>query len=189
MDAIVRTPLVREVACRRLLAARRGHANDRYFARILSSQWSGIGALPAELGLDTQSFQRLLVRHFPGVEPPYGFPSGEWQAARRAEQQELRLLLLSYRAYADASEPWMASIVAAACMGNDHLWQDLGLWSRKDLTELLQHNFPGLAHKNDRDMKWKKFLYKELCTKEGIVTCKAPSCAVCVDYGDCFGAE
>jgi nitrogen fixation protein NifQ len=74
-------------------------------------------------------------------------------------------------------------------MGMDHLWQDLGVWSRKELSELLQRNFPTLAAKNTQDMKWKKFLYKQLCEQQGIHICRAPSCDVCVDYSKCFGAE
>ncbi len=38
-------------------------------------------------------------------------------------------------------------------------------------------------------MKWKKFIYKQLCITEGIYTCRAPSCEVCADYADCFGPE
>ena len=34
------------------------------------------------------------------------------------------------------SEVWMAQVVSAGCMGSAHLWQDLGLWSRPDLTQL-----------------------------------------------------
>jgi nitrogen fixation protein NifQ len=74
-------------------------------------------------------------------------------------------------------------------MGADHLWQDLGLGSRQDLSELFWRNFPALAAMNQRDMKWKKFLYKQLCFQEGIYTCRAPSCEVCVDYSSCFGPE
>ncbi|MCK7499364.1 MAG: nitrogen fixation protein NifQ [Comamonadaceae bacterium] len=33
-------------------------------------------------------------------------------------------------------------------------------------------------------MKWKKFLYKQLCEREEILVCKAPSCAVCCDHGE-----
>jgi nitrogen fixation protein NifQ len=74
-------------------------------------------------------------------------------------------------------------------MANDHLWQDLGLWSRQDLSDLMVRNFPALAAKNDRDMKWKKFLYKQLCLQEGVYLCRAPSCAICCDYIRCFGPE
>jgi nitrogen fixation protein NifQ len=38
-------------------------------------------------------------------------------------------------------------------------------------------------------MKWKKFFYKQLCEREGVNACKAPSCAACDDYSKCFGSE
>ena len=83
----------------------------------------------------------------------------------------------------------MAHILAAGCMASDHLWQDLGLWHRAELTALMRRNFPPLAARNVKDMKWKKFLYKQLCESEGIYLCRAPSCEVCVDYAVCFGPE
>ena len=43
--------------------------------------------------------------------------------------------------------------------------------------------------RNDRDMKWKKFLYKQLCDRAEINACRAPSCSVCSDYARCFGPE
>ncbi len=77
----------------------------------------------------------------------------------------------------------------SACLGNDHLWQDIGFWQRQDLSQFLQHNFPELARRNHKDMKWKKFLYKQLCEAEGLNLCRAPSCEVCDDYSNCFGSE
>ena len=108
---------------------------------------------------------------------------------RDQECSELRNLLLQHAVSDDEETKWMAEVLVAGCMGGDHLWQDLGLWSRKDLTLLLQSNFPALAAKNDKDMKWKKFLYKQLCVAEGIYVCRSPSCEVCPDYSDCFGPE
>ena len=43
--------------------------------------------------------------------------------------------------------------------------------------------------KNVRDMKWKKFLYKQLCLQEGVYLCRSPSCAVWRDYPVCFGPD
>jgi nitrogen fixation protein NifQ len=74
-------------------------------------------------------------------------------------------------------------------MGSDHLWQDLGLWNRGELSRLMEQNFPEVAKRNQKDMKWKRFLYKQLCEAEGIYTCRAPSCEVCIDYHACFGPE
>ena len=168
-----------------------GLPNDDALARMLATQSSGGGALPAGLGLTPVDFAALLARHFPGVPdpaiPPRPLP--RWDPRLREEREELAKLLQQYRAGQDGSEVWMSEIVAAGCMANDHLWEDLGLWSRRDLSELMVRNFPALAVRNDRDMKWKKFLYKQLCLQEGVYLCRAPSCAVCCDYSVCFGPE
>ena len=172
----------------RLMAHALGLPNDELFARMLASQARGVGVLPAGLGLAAQDYAYLLVRHFPGSgEAPLGVAAAD--AARMPEWQDLIDLLAEHRAGLDLSELWMAQIVAAACMGGDHLWQDLGLWSRADLSRLMVENFPALAAKNDRDMKWKKFIYRQICEREGIHVCPAPSCQVCADYAKCFGPE
>lgn len=172
-----------------LMARAAGLPNDDLFARMLLAQAAGQGALPPGLGLDAVAFKAMMVRHFPGFPLPGMLARGAQDAERRAEWDDLYALLLAHCAGSDISEGWMAAIVASACMGADHLWQDLGLWSRIDLSRLMSGNFPALAAKNTRDMKWKKFLYKQLCEGEGVHVCRAPSCEVCVDYPVCFGPE
>lgn len=167
-----------------------GLPNDELFAKMIASQMVGDGALPPGLGLGAEGYARLLVRHFPGSDlTPLIEADVPPAAERRDERQDLVILMSEHRAGHDPSELWMAEIVAAACMGGDHLWQDLGLWNRADLTRLMRENFPALAAKNVHDMKWKKFLYKQLCQQEGMYVCRSPSCEVCVDYQDCFGPE
>ena len=83
----------------------------------------------------------------------------------------------------------VAETVALACLGDNHLWQDLQFASRAELSALMCHWFPALVERNHADMKWKKFLYKQLCEREELFICKAPSCAVCVDRPICFGPE
>lgn len=175
----------------RFMAASRGSGNDVTFAQILATHYLGGGSMPHDLGLEPDTFRQLLERHFPHVEIPNPAPRSapEWDPRLVEEKDELVKLMVMYRAGRDASEIIMSRIVATACMANDHLWQDLGLWSRKDLSALMVRNFPGLAAKNDQDMKWKKFLYKQLCIQEGIYICRAPSCAQCSDYHNCFGSE
>lgn len=117
-------------------------------------------------------------------------------AARRAsrddEVADLCALLLEHadpQAGSDAQRAAVVEAVAVACLGDDHLWQDLKLASRRELSLLMTHWFPALAAKNVRDMKWKKFLYKQLCEREELFVCKAPSCGVCSDHALCFGPE
>jgi nitrogen fixation protein NifQ len=49
--------------------------------------------------------------------------------------------------------------------------------------------FPALVARNAGDMKWKKFLYRQLCEREQLLICKSPSCSVCSDLPVCFGPE
>jgi len=184
------SPVVDRAGLYGLLMARAGGLpNDDLFARMLVSQTLGLGALPPGLGLAPTAFVSLMARHFPGFTLPAVLAVLSVEAARHAERDELLTLLQEHCAGADDSERWMAEIVTTACMGGDHLWQDLGLWSRVDLSRLMTQNFPALAARNTRDMKWKKFLYKQLCEGEGVVVCRSPSCEVCVDYAKCFGPE
>jgi nitrogen fixation protein NifQ len=114
------------------------------------------------------------------------------RAQRDDEVQDLVALLVEHahpRHAGSAECQAMARTVATACLGDQHLWQDLQLASRAELSALMQHWFPALVSRNHADMKWKKFLYKQLCEREEIFICKAPSCADCSDRGLCFGPE
>jgi nitrogen fixation protein NifQ len=165
-----------------------GLPNDEPFAQMIAGQFAGAGALPPGLGLDRNAYATLVARHFPGMT--MDMPRIVLRNDPRAlERDDVLALLLQHRAWRDGSEEWMAEIVTTACMANDHLWQDLGLYARASLSLLMALNFPALAAKNTHDMKWKKFLYKQLCEMEGINACRAPSCAVCVDHPKCFGPE
>ena len=83
----------------------------------------------------------------------------------------------------------MAEHLAVACLGDQHLWQDMQLASRAELSSLMRYWFPALVARNHGDMKWKKFLYRQLCEREALFICKAPSCAECSDRPLCFGPE
>jgi nitrogen fixation protein NifQ len=114
------------------------------------------------------------------------------RAVRGDEVHDLRALLLEHAdpaAGPRAECTALAEQVAVACLGDNHLWQDLQLGSRAELSALMRRWFPALVAKNHADMKWKKFLYKQLCEREELFICKAPSCGVCVDRPLCFGPE
>ncbi|TGD75074.1 nitrogen fixation protein NifQ [Mangrovimicrobium sediminis] len=174
----------------------------RLLAELLHAQRAGRGALPNFLGLQPLVFLWLVeseLQHAeraaalsPGPESPAwerGQLRQELLEMRRDEWQDLRELLLAHRAGEHPLEVAMADIVAAGCLGGEHLWRDLGLPSRAVLGELMQLFFPALATKNSADMKWKKFFYKQLCEQEGGYVCRAPSCEECAAYDDCFGPE
>lgn len=111
------------------------------------------------------------------------------QATRGDEVEDVSALLMhhfdpSAGRPEDARE--VARTVAVACLGDDHLWQDLLLENRQQLGALLRHWFPALVAKNTGDMKWKKFFYRQLCEAAEVLICKSPSCEVCADYVQCF---
>ncbi|MFZ2450864.1 MAG: nitrogen fixation protein NifQ [Methylovulum miyakonense] len=163
--------------------------NHDWLACMLASWCDGAGVLPDYLGLEPQHFKVLTNHYFPSVNFPEQAPSGsKLDYSRMLEKDDLVNLLKLYSKETPETD-WMIAIIVAGSLGSDHLWQDLGLWSRSQLSAMLHYNFPELAAKNNKDMKWKKFLYKQLCEAEGIYVCRAPSCEVCIDYPKCFGAE
>jgi nitrogen fixation protein NifQ len=171
-------------------AARQDTSAEDILARILASWSFGHGALPQWLGLGELEFSKMLRNHFPSIKPQelVGFEHSP-MCENDEEMDDLRRLIINNRSNRSKSEQWLAEILVFGCLGSDHLWQDLGLWSRDDLSKLMADHFTPLAELNTKNMKWKKFLYKRLCETEGIYTCRAPSCEACADYSNCFGAE
>ncbi len=165
--------------------------NTEWLCRMLSSWSVGLGALPDGLGLGPDDFGRMVKSFFRSLAIPLEAPSGrQADYSRMLEKDDLIRYIKTRAAYPERDETrWIAAILVAGCLGEDHLWQDLGLWSRQDLSELIAYNFPQIKAANVKDMKWKKFLYKQLCESEGIYVCRAPSCDICVDYPRCFGPE
>jgi nitrogen fixation protein NifQ len=159
--------------------------NRSILASLIAGRLRGEGALNATLGLCENELDALWISYFSGERPE--LPNQVTQEL--LERQDLIELLLSHRARRFESEVWLASIVAQACAGKRHLWRDLGLASRAELSGLLLNAFPSFASQNTGDMRWKKFLYRFYCAKSGIYVCPSPSCAECSDYSRCFAPE
>ena len=164
--------------------------NAEFLSKVMASWTLGLGVLPEYAGMSEILFRKMINDYFIGIEFAENAVSGFTRdPSREEERQNLIELLMQHRARDSDSEIIVAEIIASACLGNDHLWQDTGLWSRKDLSQVMSDNFLTLFQKNNKDMKWKKFLYKQLCDTEGIYVCRSPSCEVCDDYAKCFGPE
>jgi nitrogen fixation protein NifQ len=164
--------------------------NHQWLACMMASWCAGQGALPDYLGLEFEQFKALKKHFFPGCNILEQAPSGRKLDFSRMLEKDDLVNLLKHAGKPDSLEiDWVIGVIVAGCLGSDHLWQDLGLWSRSQLSAMLQYNFPELAAKNAKDMKWKKFLYKQLCEAEGFYLCRAPSCEVCIDYSKCYGSE
>lgn len=141
-------------------------------------------------GLGREALARLIGRYFPHAsELLTDLPADAEAVADAIEEPDLRQLLVDNRASDSEAATWLAAIVARRSLGANHLWQDLGLADRGELSRLLNRHFAPLASRNTKDMKWKKFFYRELCQIDGVLICKAPNCEVCTDVGICFAEE
>ena len=180
-----RDALLDELLCRPAGADFSADPLRPVLASMLAGRALGEGILPGHLGLGAAAFAALCHAYFPG--PQLRLDNGRSEDI--PEMDDLIGLLMDYRAGPDARYTWMARIVACGCAGRDHLWQDLGLANRGELSVLMQSAFPRLAAENSGDMKWKKFIYRHYCARDGIYVCPAPSCGECADYAKCFAPE
>ena len=64
--------------------------------------------------------------------------------------------------------PLVSSVLTRACLRPDHLWRDLGLSGREDVTALLTRHYPGLAARNVRNLRWKQYLAYAACEHAGL---------------------
>lgn len=144
-----------------------------------------IQASPLVRGLDVAAYTRMRTACAPDAPPSNGGPSG----TPFDEFDELFALLCDHAEPRGELTTWLAAAIATAAQRDKHLWQDMGLPSRRELSAILNARFPTLAARNDGDMKWKKFFYRQLCERAGVPICKSPNCADCCDYAVCFGPE
>ena len=100
----------------------------------------------------------------------------------------LLALLWSFRQEESPLTQAVAATVATATFGARHLWQDLGLGGRDDVTCLLQGHFPELVALNTSDLKWKRFLYQRLGHMLGQEGLRPPRCGGCDQYAGCYGS-
>ncbi|WP_333875521.1 nitrogen fixation protein NifQ [Methylobacter sp.] len=165
--------------------------NHEWLACMMASWCAGQGVLPDYMGLEREQFNDLTNHLFPGssIIPAHAPSGSKLDFSRMLEKDDLVNLLKQFSNPDIIEIDWVIGVIVAGSLGSDHLWQDLGLWSRSQLSAMLLYNFPELAVKNDKDMKWKKFLYKQLCEAEGLYLCRVPSCEVCADYSKCYGSE
>jgi len=126
------------------------------------------------------------------ISTPAGQPSPSvpWHVdghlAHDEEVADLVALLLEHASYPGVLAQHLARALAVACMGPNHLWQDLGLGDRAQLNALMQEHFTSLKQLNQHNMRWKKFLYRALCERADILICKSPHCAQCDEVSVCF---
>ena len=141
-------------------------------------------------GVDSVALAALQERIFPYLQSPMLLTDCPLPAPSLLDEfDDLLALLLDHRSGQDEPSRWLSHAVATAAMADNHVWQDLGLPSRVELSALMRLHFTSLALRNTGDMKWKKFFYRQLCERAGLSICRSPSCGVCSDYPQCFGPE
>ena len=171
-----------------------GEQLDRLlFGRILA-----LAALDPErplshaLGLGRNAITALIERYAPDradLVSTLTDTTGDDTGNDAIEEEDLRAFLLDHRARGADEEEWLAAIVARRSLEPNHLWQDMGFANRLELNAMFRRHFPELVRRNSGDMKWKKFFYRSLCEREGLMLCKSPNCEVCDDFAACFDGE
>lgn len=142
------------------------------------------------LGLEKNEFAALQQHFFPAWDPASGL---SWITPTTEPFPEIntdvRALLLSYALPDDASSPvsyWLAKILAARAALPGHLWIAMGLFERPQLSAAIRCHLPSVFAANNKNMRWKRFFFKQICDLNGGTLCKTPNCGECSDYALCF---
>jgi len=175
-------------------AARPGDPRSRALAGVLESAASGhLPAFAQWLGLPPGAFRVMLDQCFPGAAAAGWTPEAPSvdAFAPPCEFADLVDMLWDGRS-PGRDEPetrWAAHALASGCFGGGHLWEDMGLSGRDDVSRLLGEHFSPVFIANTADMKWKKFFYHRVCARLDLHPCPEPSCSRCDHYASCHGAE
>lgn len=157
----------------------------------------------ALLGLSREALGGLLARHRPGAvaraaDSPDGFggAGGFNEASVLPAAHAAFVVALRERLMGDANPAvdvddarCLATIIAHACLRPDHLWRDLGLSGRDAVSAMLTRYFPALVARNTANLRWKKFLARDLALARGDEPAPAPGCPGCEDYRQCFPGD
>lgn len=156
---------------------------------IAAAECSKSRSLADGLGIGGSELRLHIEKLFPDSLPLLSSLNLELNGTATEEEECLRELLLRSRSSSVAFHSLLVFLVARRAMHPNHLWQDLGLRNRSELTALMLRHFTPLALRNKQDMKWKKFFYRIICREDDFRMCTAPCCAECDDFQKCFGEE
>jgi nitrogen fixation protein NifQ len=165
------------------------HVVASIFAIALDERRETGAAFGERCGLGGAALGALCAEMFPAAAPVLLQLAGGVAPAVDAEERSVHDILLLYASCRSPLERPLAAMIARRCCAPHHLWQDLGLRERGELSRLMQTHFQPLARRNAGDMKWKKFLYRMVCSSEDFALCTAPVCSDCADFEECFGDE
>ena len=185
-----------DVLYSQLLAANAATACDPFDGHVLACVFAAAadecragGSFTGALGIRGSALRRNIERYFPGRLEGLEMFRLDVEPTVAEDEKCLRELLWRFRTASSPINSLLAVLVARRATRPNHLWQDLGLANRGELSRLMLRHFIALARRNDRDMKWKKFFYRMICRDEGFSMCVAPCCSECGDFDGCFGGE
>lgn len=163
---------------------------DRHIlASILAVAAMEDDAVAEKTGLVAADLATLIEQWFPRARHVVA----AWcRQAGQADDDEIAMvrdLLLANRSTEGEVGRWLAAMIARRSMEPNHLWEDLGLRDRSELSRLLSRHFAPIADRNTKNMRWKRFFYRALCEDDGLVMCSTPVCSRCGDFDICFGDE
>lgn len=184
---------------------------EQALAWLLGSYWAGRTVLPLNLGLrpfeydqfvaqvlrcgcvgERQRARLELLSHL-GESASRARERAELRAElaaeRSSEVEDVERLLIGTLVAVTPRERRVAKLLALGCLGSSHLWSDLGLRDRGQLKELIAEYFPEMVRRNNLNMRWKRFFYRQLCEQGGDYLCRAPSCSSCPSYRECFAVD
>ena len=197
IHALRKHPLSRPVSYRTLTGysfADAAIAEDRdfdahVFACLLAVAAMEEGTLSERLGLGGDNLTALVERWFPDARTILFAGCAPGVGKEDDEIAMVRDLLLAHCSTPGDDGRWLAAMIARRAMEPNHLWEDLGLRDRSELSRLLVRHFAPLAARNTNNMRWKRFFYRTLCEADGLVMCTTPVCTSCRDFDLCFGDE
>ncbi len=167
--------------------------DDRHlFACLLTVATEEFSCPATALGLSDSDLVALQGLYFPDIDTDFLKQHSCSVVEQPAERNgEVLSVLLSHLPKDPGhnnrhTSVWLAYILAARAALPGHLWVAMGLTERPQLTAAIRRHLPSLADANNQNMRWKRYLYKQVCELNGGVMCKAPSCGVCSDYVHCF---
>ena len=132
------------------------------------------------LALTKETLTVLIQTMFPGsIDVDKLIPEDATTGQDALAEPLLREMLISYGTNGLPIESWLAAIFIRRCQVGDHMWRSIGLFSRDELTKAMFRYFKPLAVKNIQDIRWKRFIYKQMRIESNQSLDKYPYCESC----------
>jgi len=147
------------------------------------------------LGLKPADINKILAIYFPGFNPDKICHDKLGKEPRPLEINHGVLDILLSHVPCDLTgkrahiSELLAKIIAARASQPGHLWVAMAFLERPQLTAAIRRHLPTLAIANAKGMRWKRYLFKQVCDINGGTMCKSPNCGDCSDYEFCFAPE